>query len=331
VIEAALLAVALAQAAPAGPARAEPLSVEAQVSKLEVRLGEPFEVAIEIRHRAEERYGLPSAPALPGALFQAEPRGCERQAQAAEAVTRCRVGFALFALGPQDTPMIPLRVETPGGEAVLEVAGLRVTGLGVLDPDAPPESLRLRDLAPPVPLRVRSLRLVFWTLGLAAAGLLAVFGWRTWRISRARRAAAGLGGPAPLSPEERLARRLDDLAALALGARGQGREHFFLLSEAVRAYLGARTGVPAPDLTSAEILDRLARAEDPRLDLVALRVFLEEADLVKFARAHAPAPACEAGLAFGRALLACLRPPPPAQAQAPGHAGAPSRPEGRPA
>jgi hypothetical protein len=170
----------------------------------------------------------------------------------------------------------------------------------------PASALELRDLAPPVPLRVRSLRLLAWALGLAAVGLAAALALRAWRRAASRR-----DEPPPLSPEERLARRLDDLAALGLGARGEGREHFFLLSEAIRAYLGARTGIPALDLTTAEIVERLAVADDPRLDLSALRAFLEEADLVKFARAPASAAACEAGLAFGRALLARLRPPPP--------------------
>jgi hypothetical protein len=111
-----------------------------------------------------------------------------------------------------------------------------------------------------------------------------------------------------------LARRLDALEAEALPRRGQGGEHWFRLSAMVREYLAALTGVPAPELTTAEILDALGRQPDPRIDLDGLRAFAEEADLVKFARAPAAEARCAAGLAWARELLARTRPPPEARA-----------------
>jgi hypothetical protein len=316
-VSAASLALALALALAAAEPR--PLSFHATAEKAEVRLGEPFSYEIEVRHRPEESYALPAALSLEP--FQAEGGRCRREAQGDETVTRCAMRLALFALGTVDVPDLPLAVHGPAGDGVLAVPGPRITGLGIIDPAAPPESLRLRDLAPPAPLMVRSLRLVAWTLGLAAALVLALLAWRGFRR---RREAAG-EPPAPLPPHARFARRLDALEADGLPARGLAREHVARLSEIVREYLAALTGANALDLTTAELLDRLDRESDPRLDLPRLRALLEGADLVKFARAPAAAAECAAGLAYARGLSARTRPPEPRAEAAP-----PSPPPARP-
>ncbi|HTN51151.1 MAG TPA: hypothetical protein VML50_02010 [Anaeromyxobacter sp.] len=297
---------------PAAPAAAHPLSFAARASRAEVRLGEPFDYELEVRHRPEEWYALPAEPSL--APFRAHGGACRRAEQGGEVTTTCTLRLALFALGPVDVPALPLQVQTPAGPAVLGVPGPRVTGVGILDPAAPPESLALRDIAPPVPLLVRSLRRVGWALGLLAGVALAVLGWRELRRRRGIRSEPATPPP----PHERLARLLDALEAERLGERGLAREHFFRLSEAVREYLGALLGVSALDLTTAELLGLLGRAGDPRLDPEALRGFLEDVDLVKFARAAAGPGECAAGVAFARRLLARTRPAEAAPPAGPG-------------
>ena len=123
--------------------------------------------------------------------------------------------------------------------------------------------------------------------------------------------------PPPVPPEVRFAGRLDQLEQERLGEQGRGREHFFRLSEAVRDYLGAVTGVNALDLTTEELLEALARQPDPRLPLEPLQRFSETADLVKFARLPADGRACADGVAFARELLARTRPAPAVTPPAP--------------
>jgi hypothetical protein len=306
------LLLALHAAAPAEPAppaapeppAAEPRSVEVRLERREVRLGEPFELGIAIRHRPEERYAPPGD--LAAEPFRLLAAACPRRDEGGEAATDCTLRLALFDLGPHDLPDLVLRAETPDGPRALRIPGPTVVGAGILDPAAPPEALALKDLAPPAPLLVPNVPLA---IGLAAALLAGAAGWLGWRAWR-RRALRGEEPPAPLPPHERFARQLDALAEARLAEAGRGREHFFRLTEHVRAYLGAVTGQNALDLTTAELLARLAFQPDPRIDLAALRGFLEGADLVKFARAAAGPPEAEAGLAYARALLARTRPPP---------------------
>jgi len=283
------------------------------------RLGEPFDYEIEIRHATAERYLPPAKAEL--APFDAEPLGCKSvtvPGGAGDSLTTCGWRLRVFELGPHDVPALTFEAATPDGPRALVVPGPRVEAAGLIDPAAPPDQLQLRPPAPPVPLLVRSWRLVWWAAGLLAAALAAFLLVRWWR----RRARAAAEPPAPLLPHEAFARRLAALEADRLPEQGRAREFFFRLSEAVRAYVGALTGVNALDLTTGELLDALAAAGDPRLDLGRLRDFCEDADLVKFARFPAGGYECEAGLRFARELLDRTRPaavPTPTPAQdAPG-------------
>lgn len=282
---------------------ADPIGFHARADKARVKLGEPFEYRIEIRHAPEEWYLLRGEPAVQP--FHAEGVRCRRDAQGGEVLTTCTMRLALFALGDVDVPDLVFEVDRPAGKARLVVPGPRITGLGALDPAASPASIPLR-VAPPAPLLVRSLRLLWWTLGaLAAAALLtgaALAAFRWWE----RRGALALPS---LSPAERLERRLQALGVERLADLGRGEEHVTRLSEAVREYLASVTGLPALDLTTSELLGALAGAPDPRLDLSGLELFLRGADRVKFARQPAGSEQCAAGLEFAWALLQRTRPP----------------------
>lgn len=304
-----LLAVALRAAgdpAPEGAPRAAPLAVLVRAERTEARLGEPFGYEIDVRHPADEVYTLPGD--LDAPPFRGTARGCRRTEAGLEARTTCTLSLALFALGAHDVPEVHLAVRTAAGEAILAVPGPRITGAGIIDPAAPPETLALRDLAPPVPLLVPSLRLLLWAGAILAAVALAVL------LVRARRARArsGAGAPSPEPPAVRLQRRLDALEAKGLPARGLGREHVFELSEIVREWVGAVAGLNALELTTAELVERLRHAPDPRLDVEALRRFGEQADLVKYARAPAGPADCAAATAFARGLARASPPGEPA-------------------
>jgi hypothetical protein len=315
---------AASRGAPSALEQAIPREVKSRLLKAQPRLGEPFDWEIEVRHAPDESYALPARLELPP--LQVTPLGCRRAPAAdrrerpggtaadrrdgpggtagGDATTTCTLRLTLFELGARDLPTLRLEAATPAGPRLLDVPGPRVEAAGVIDPTAPPESLKLRDPAPAVPLLLPTWRPVWAALALLALVALGWAAWRWWRLRRARLAEP----PAPLPPAERFARRLDALQAERLPEQGRAREHFFRLSEAVREYVGALTGVNALDLTTGELVDALRAGGDPRLDVAALRRFCEDADLVKFARAPAGGHECDAGLRFARDLLERTRP-----------------------
>jgi hypothetical protein len=298
VIAAAALLAAVGAASPGadGAPAAAPVAVIVRAERTEARLGEPFAYEIDVRHRPDESYAL--AGDLDLAPFRGTARGCSRVESGGEVRTTCLLTLALFALGPHDVPGVRLAARTPAGEASLSVPGPRITGVGIIDPSVPPERLSLRAPAPPAPLFVPTLRPLWWAAAaatLVAAALLA-------RRALRRRARAASEPPPPEAPDARLRRRLDALEAEGLAARGQGRAHVFEVSEIVREWIGAVTGLNALDLTTAELVDRLRSAGDPRVDVEAIRRFGEQADLVKYARAPAGPADCAAATAFARGL-----------------------------
>lgn len=325
---AALLAVALLAGAPAppapaqaapptpGPEQASPKAVASRLTKARPRLGEPFEWEIELRHAPAESYALPASLELPP--LQVTPLGCRRAPAGEDSLTTCALRLTLFELGAHDLPTLRLEAATPAGRRVLDVPGPRVEAAGVIDPAAPDDTLKLRPPAPAVPLLLPTWRPVWAALALAGLAALAFLAWRWWR----RRAARRDEPPPPLPPAERFARRLDALAAERLPEAGRVREYFFRLSEAVREYVGALTGVNALDLTTGELVDALRAAGEARLDVEGLRGFCEDADLIKFARFPAGGHECDAGMRYARELLERTRPAAPTPAPAgPGQRG----------
>ncbi len=297
------------EAAPALP-EAQPTALHARADKARVKLGEPFAYSVEIRHRREESYALHGAPAL--APFQADDVRCRRDLDRGEARTTCTMRLALFALGPVDVPDLVFDVDGPGGKARLAVPGPRITGVSVIDPQAPSALLQLRDIAPPVPLLVRSYRLLWWALGVLAAAAAAVLGVRALRRARARRRIA-----LEPTPFERFERRVSALEAERLPEQGLGDEHVARLSEAVREYLGSLSGLPALELTSAELLNALGQGRSAQIDVEGLEGFLGDADLVKFARRPAGVELCRRGMEYARGLLERTRPSVPAVEESP--------------
>jgi hypothetical protein len=293
-----------APAAPAGEPlfpEAEPIGFHSQADKASVRLGEPVAYSVEVRHPPEEAYALHGKPAL--SPFEADGVRCRREVEKGEARTTCTMQLSLFALGPVDIPDVLFDVERPSGRARLSVPGPRITGVGVIDPRAPPAMVQLRDVAPPVPLLVASYRLLWWALGLVAGAAAAVAAIRALRGARARRQVV-----VEPTPFERFRRRLASIEAERLPQQGLGDEHVARLSEAVREYLGALSGLPALDLTSAELLSGLRPSPPAGVDLDGLEGFLRQADLVKFARRPAGPEVCHDGLQYARALLEGTRP-----------------------
>jgi hypothetical protein len=297
VIAAALALCLGAAAAPAGAAAGE--GAPAGPSPPAVRLGEPFDHSVALRHEPGERVEiLPPADLSPFALRGSE---CRTTAGERSAVTVCRLSLQLLDLGEHEIPPLPLRVAGPAGERLETAPAAAVRGVGADGARALAGPLRL-PAAPPV--LVPRWRLLGWAAAAAAAALLA------WLLRRTLRRRRRPPGAIALPPHERLSQRVGEILALDLPRRGRGREHVLRLCAALREYLAAVAPGAALDLTSAELATELRARPARGVDGEALRRFLGAADLVKFAR-HEPGPAeCEAAAGFARRLLERTRPAP---------------------
>lgn len=141
-----------------------------------------------------------------------------------------------------------------------------------------------------------------WQIALIAAGSLVGIGLITWAVWAIRRR---LLRPAPpVAPEIWALQELGRLENENLGGKGLAREFYYRLTEIVRRYIELKFNVAAPEMTTEEFLNALAR--DRRhlpLDAPRLRDFLIAGDLVKYA-AFAPGQDDAAGsLSIARSFI----------------------------
>ncbi|NIQ00139.1 MAG: hypothetical protein GWO19_06305, partial [Nitrospinaceae bacterium] len=145
------------------------------------------------------------------------------------------------------------------------------------------EPTDVRGIKPIEPVGGDGWRYLLWTLAALAAAAGGVWLWK----NRRRGAVLSSEPPPPPAPHERALRDLETLQSRRLMTQGQIREHYFLLSEIFRRYLGDRYGFPALDWTREEIVAQLERVTPLSPDL-RQRVgdILQRTDQVKFARAQ---------------------------------------------
>jgi hypothetical protein len=154
-----------------------------------------------------------------------------------------------------------------------------------------------------------SLRWVFLILAvLTGLGLLA-YAVRWWRRRPKRGPVVPLTPPVPA--DEVALNGLRDLEAEGLPALGRFKEFHLRLSELLRTYLGNRFENNALDMTSAELLDDLARRPTEGLSLADLAWLTGQGDLAKFAKAQPSADDCKQALGMARQMVLKTRRPPP--------------------
>jgi hypothetical protein len=125
----------------------------------------------------------------------------------------------------------------------------------------------------------------WWLILALAAIVLAAGAWWLWK--RWKRRGAGPGGipAAPPEPAETTARRaLEILLAKNLVEQGMVKLFYIELSDIARRYIEGRFRIPALDLTTAELLPELRRISEVRPLYADIRSFLDDSDLVKFAK-----------------------------------------------
>ncbi|MDI3282693.1 hypothetical protein [Polyangium sp. 15x6] len=141
---------------------------------------------------------------------------------------------------------------------------------------------------------------------LVGAILTAIGAWLFVRWSRRPKPVPYV---APKLPWLAALEELEAIRASNLIAEGKNDQYFDRVSDCVRKYLGARYGFDGLESTTDEMQRTLARVRPPVRGLDTITRFLEEADLVKFARVLPSENDCLAALERGITIVRNTTPP----------------------
>lgn len=219
--------------------------------------------------------GTPTPTPTPSILqFELDQTQKIAPQQAADEATVEQYKYVLAAppqqAGEYVIPAVTVAYRTAGGEEAQVTTA--AASIFVMNPNT-------GNLAVPTDYRF----LILPAIGLVIMLLTGLAVWLFLKYRTPRRRANVPAAP-PLPPGERAHRELAQIRTLKLPVKGEFKQYYTLVSEAVRKFLGAEFGFPVLERTTEEVLADIRQRDVP--DYVRQRTgqFLQDADLVKFAK-----------------------------------------------
>ncbi len=298
-----MLATAISGAAMAQGASSSAVQISFTANQSELTVGEPVTLTLEITHPSDHVVVVPRLGRFWGQFEVLSQTAAQiTVGDTGTSTTRQRIDVTIFETGNFETPALPLTVRKPDGSVEqLSSPLVRLNVKSVLSgPDEP-----LRDIREPAdlatPLWEQPLARV---VGLSAIAALFGAGY-ILRRSRRRRETQ-LTEEDERTPWDKAIQGLDEIEGQDLPGAGDYKQHYTLVSQAVRSHMriicfpdDGRTD--APELTTEELEARLRKSTLASSIERLVIDLLKDADSVKFAN-HIPTSA-EADEALRRARL----------------------------
>lgn len=233
----------------------------------------------------------------------------------AQTTTKVTIPFLLLPEKPGRNglmlPPMPITIARASGETLTVCTAPHA--ILVEDPIANELDPQVRPNPPPRPQREDWPLARQVVIGAAIVAVLSVLG--AWLLSRWARRPKTVYVPPPKLPWLAALEELESIRQSTLLSEGRSDEYFDRVSDCVRKYLGARYGFDGLESTTDEMQRTLARVRPPVTGLDTISRFLEECDLVKFARVVPGENDCLAALERG---VTIVRNTTPQQASPPG-------------
>jgi hypothetical protein len=237
------------------------------------------------------------------------PPAMKRDEDATTAVTKLTIPFVALPKEPgrneMTLPPVPIAVARASGEIMTICTKPHV--IRIEDPTANEPDPKVKPNPPPRPQREEweaAKRVAIGVAIGAVATVIALLLLRWWR-KRPR----VVTGPPPKLPWVVALEELRAIRRSTLLADGKTDEYYDRVSDAVRKYLGARYGFDGLEATTDEMHSCLIRVRPPIAKMSEIMRFLEECDLVKFARVVPTDKDCLEALERGEAIVHMTIPP----------------------
>jgi hypothetical protein len=183
-----------------------------------------------------------------------------------------------FAPGKHTLPPITIKsTDADGNEATIQTSAYSFEVRAV----KPADATEIKGIKPPLsPPRSPLVYILMTLLLLTIIGALMLLYLR--RHSQPLH--SPLEVPTLRPPHEIAQERLKQIEAMNLVAQGKMKDYHTEISHVIRRYLEARYSIPALELTTEDLLERLSHAAIEVVNLSLIRNFFVHCNLVKFAK-----------------------------------------------
>jgi hypothetical protein len=256
-----------------GTVASEPYSFSASVDRDSISVGDPIHLilSLELPSNATPtvvpEIGMPESFRIlgnPDAVREDLGEGRTRWTQS--------IKLTSFRPGETEIPEIRLKIsETPGDTTVLSDDPITILVQSI----KPDDLTDIVDVKHPVSIEAE---IPAWAWLFLIPFVLPIGFWVWWR-NRSKGSA-----PEPVAVVVNWFDEVRKLCNSGLIEKGEFDAYYTRLSEALRRFIEQRSGVEAMERTTYEIRNDLARAEMTEAHILGVEGFLNEADLVKFAK-----------------------------------------------
>jgi len=272
----ALLVVSMLTVLASGFAGPSGVSVHSGVDRSAITVGDPILYTLTIRRGEQDTVDAPSMGLHLGQFEIRDYRRLDaRRTKEGWVEETTEYVITAYKTGDYEIPPVTVHFVTAGGDTgrvQSESVAIQIESV------KPSEAKDILDIKPPVTIAGG---IPLWAAIIGGAALMGA-GVGVFLYLRHRRRSAEFG-PAFEEPIDELG-EFDKIAALGLLERGQHKQHYVLLSEALRRYIERRYGIDAMERTTCEIVEAFRDAVVEEEHLVQIEDFLSECDLVKFAK-----------------------------------------------
>lgn len=244
-----------------------------------IRIGDVVPVAVRLVLERGERVVWPDTLPLPGEAVENAARVRERVDTLPDGRLQVTGVYSVTPWETGELPLPDLSLQVVTGQEssrAMEASLPTLTVVSVLPADT-------AGIEPRPAKDVIGRNWAWWPFVLALLALLALIGGILWWRRRRSTSGTAFELEPPVPPRERVLARLQEAREAGLVERGEMKEFYTRVSEALRDYLATIGPAWGEDLTTSELLGRF-RAQVGPADATALADLLRPADQVKFAR-----------------------------------------------
>ena len=276
------------------------LSIKSSIDKTKITVGDPITYTLTVTREESVKVQLPELGANLGG-FEIRDYSLNPGRRLKDGRIQDRVDYviAIYETGEYEIPPVEVGYTLPNGEkGKLSSQPIKIWVESV----KPSDAKDIRGIKDPVSIGFD------WKPYYKWGGLILLFvgagSYLWWRRRRGGITEEGIEYRGPPLPAHLIAfEELERIGKLGLVEKGEIKRYYTELSEVIRRYISRRYGVQTMELTTGEIVEEMIAAEVDGEVISLFQEFLEECDLVKFAKYLPPKEKISAAMGWAHNLV----------------------------